>query len=451
MSEFLIRSQHVVADGKDFPGAIRISGEKITAVLREGDALPHGIPIEDVGDAWVFPGLVDTHVHINEPGRTEWEGFATATRAAAAGGITSLVDMPLNSDPVTTNLDALRAKIDATKNQLAVDVGFHAGLVPGNRDDLEALIDAGVCGAKAFMVYSGIPEFPAAKRADLEAGMRLLAAHGLPLLAHAELDGPVALPEGSPQSYARYLASRPSSWEVDAIAMLLELVASTGCHVHIVHLATADALPMLAAARAKGLPVSVETCPHYLHLCAEDIPDGATAFKCAPPIRESTHREALWNALREGQIDMVASDHSPCPPAMKDPEGGDFFKAWGGIASLQFGLPLMITECRSRGIPLARIADWMSAFPATLGGLAATKGAIRPGADADLVVIDPERTFDINGDIIRHRHKVTPYRGETLYGVVQKTYLRGHEVYREQASLDARYGRCLFRDTGVIS
>jgi allantoinase len=422
---------------------VRIEDGKIAEVIQAGRAIP-GITVDDAGDGWVFPGLVDSHVHINEPGRTEWEGFVTATRAAAAGGITTLVDMPLNSDPVTTTSAALREKLAAAEGKLAVDVGFHAGLIPGNADQLEAIIAGGVCGVKAFMVYSGIPEFPAATKRDLEAAMPVLARHGIPLLAHAELDGPVVLPDGPGSSYRRYLASRPSSWEVDAIKLLIELSESTGAHVHVVHLATADALPLLASARARGVPVTVESCPHYLHFCAEQIPDGAPAYKCAPPIRERAHREALWDALDRGEMDMVVSDHSPCPPEMKDLKGGDYFKSWGGIASLQLGLPIIITECRRRDISYERIAEWMCAAPAKLAGLS-QKGVIQPGADADLVIVNPEQSFTVNPEQLYHRHKVTPYAHETLYGVVQKTYLRGRAVFDSQNKLSDFHGEILRR------
>lgn len=443
MSAFLIKGHHIVTPEGVMDGYVRIEGGKIAAVLGTGDALP-GIPVHDCGGAWIFPGLVDTHVHINEPGRTEWEGFVTATRAAAAGGITTLIDMPLNSDPVTTNPDAFRQKLDAAEGKLAVDVGFHAGLIPGNADQLEELIAMGVCGVKAFMVYSGIPEFPAATRADLEQAMRMLVRYDMPLLAHAELDGPVELPAGSGSSYRRYLASRPSAWEVDAIKLLIELSEKTGGRVHVVHLATADALPMIAAARAGSGRVTVESCPHYLHFCAEQIPDGATSYKCAPPIRERAHRERLWESLDRGEIDMVVSDHSPCPPELKDLRGGDFFKAWGGISSLQIGLSVMITECRRRDLPLACLAEWMSAAPARLAGLT-QKGGICAGADADLVVVDPEKSFVVRPEALRHRHRVTPYANETLYGMVQKTYLRGRVVFDIQQENEHFHGQILRR------
>lgn len=441
---FLLRSRRLVLPGETVAGCLHVADGRIAAVYRDGQAMP-GLPVHDTGDAWVFPGLVDPHVHINEPGRTEWEGFATATASAAAGGVTTLVDMPLNSDPVTTTADAFRQKQAATRGKLRVDVGFHGGVVPGNRDDLEGLIREGVLGIKAFMVYSGIPEFLNVTEKEIAEALPILQRHGIPLLAHAEVDGPVELEGTDRRSYRRYLASRPSQWETDAIAILIALCRKTRCHVHVVHLATAEALPMIAAARAEGLPLTVETCPHYLHFEAERIPDGDTRFKCAPPIREARHREALWKALADGVIDFIATDHSPCPPTMKALEEGDFVKAWGGISSLQLSLPVIITECRRRGLPLDRIGEWMAAAPARLVGLYPRKGAIIPGADADLVVVDPEKPFTVSGQALRHRHKVTPYDHETLYGTVQTTYLRGRAVYDINSVDDPVSGRVLVR------
>lgn len=383
----------------------------------------------EAGERVVSPGLVDCHVHVNEPGRTEWEGFVTATRAAAAGGVTTLVDMPLNCLPVTTSAAALEHKLAACAGELFVDVGFWGGVVPGNANELAGLARAGALGCKAFLVHSGIDEFPNVTRADLTVAMPLLREQGLPLLAHAELDLGAEVSEPDPRSYRGYLQSRPPAWEDAAIALLIELCRETGCAVHIVHLSSAGSLPALRAARAEGLPISVETCPHYLCLEAESIPDGATHFKCAPPIRERRNREALWEALFEGVIDFVITDHSPCTPELKLRDRGDFHAAWGGIASLQLGLPAIWTEAARRGASVEQLARWLSSGPARLAGLARRKGRLAAGFDADLVIWDPDAEFAVEPERLLFRHKVSPYLGQRLRGRVDQTLLRGELVY----------------------
>ena len=383
----------------------------------------------DAGDNIVMPGLVDTHVHVNEPGRTNWEGFETGTRAAAAGGITTILDMPLNSVPATTTVKALEAKRAAARGKTAVNVEFIGGVVPGNTGELEGLRDTGVRAFKCFLSPSGVDEFPHVTARDLSKVFPVLARLGLPLMVHAE-DPARLLSGASSSSYSDYLASRPVEAEHSAIELLVGLMSRSRTPVHIVHLSSATSLAILRAAKARGLPLTVETCPHYLTFSAEEIPDGATEYKCAPPIRSGAEREALWQALIAGEIDLVASDHSPCPPNMKRTHG-DFFSAWGGIASLQLSLSAVWTGARSRGVPPERLAHWMSAAPARLAGLGAKKGAIAEGYDADIVVWDPDARFVVDPAKLFHRHPVTPYAGRELYGVVRATYVGGRLVFGE--------------------
>jgi allantoinase len=386
--------------------------------------------VVDAGDHVVMPGVVDTHVHVNEPGRTDWEGFETATRAAAAGGVTTIVDMPLNSIPATTTVDALHEKVTAARGKCAVDVGFWGGVVPENGAELEPLLDAGVLGFKAFLVPSGVPEFEAIGDEELGRAMETLAPRDAVLLVHAE-DGPsLATIQGRPrQPYSEYLASRPPKCEERAIARVIGLSQTTGCRVHVVHLASGTALDGIRDAKRRGTPLTVETCPHYLLFAAEEIDDGDTTCKCAPPIRGTDHRDALWNGLADGTIDLVASDHSPCPPDLKQIESGNFVTAWGGIASLQLSLAGVWTTARGRGFDVEDIARWMCDRPAQLAGLESRKGAIAVGRDGDLVIWDPDQVFEVDAEKLHHRHPLTPYQGRTLYGRVEQTFLRGQSVY----------------------
>lgn len=434
--DFALKSRRVVLPDGVREAAVAVRGEVIAAVLDpaalRSDVHDHAQVI-DLGDDVLLPGLVDTHAHINEPGRTEWEGFVTATRACAAGGITTLVDMPLNSIPVTTSVAALDEKRRSAEGRVAVDLGFWGGVIPGNERDLEPLAAAGALGFKCFLAHSGIDDFPMTLPADLRRAMPILAALGAPLLVHAEIEGPVAAPLGDPRRYLSYLVSRPPSWEIDAVRTMASLCREYGGPVHIVHLSAEGALAEALAVRAEGLPFSIETCPHYLLLAAEEIPDGHTEYKCAPPIRERENRERLWQALAGGAIDLVVSDHSPCTPALKLPEQGDFLRAWGGIASLQLGLPLIWTEASRRGFGLRDIARWMCEAPARLAGLAHRKGRIAPGLDADLVVWDPDAALTVEASRLQHRHPVTPYLGRALRGEVKATYLRGRKIHEAGA------------------
>jgi len=396
-----------------------------------------GAALVDTGDLLVMPGIVDTHVHVNEPGRTNWEGFESATRAAAAGGVTTLLDMPLNSIPATTTVKSLEVKRAAAAGKAAVNVEFIGGVVPGNTGELEGLRDAGVLAFKCFLSPSGVEEFPHVTERDLSKAFPVLARLGLPLMVHAE-DPALLLAAGSSTSYADYLASRPVQAEHSAIELLVGLMSRCPTPVHIVHLSSATSLDLVRAARKRGLPLTVETCPHYLTFAAEEIPAGATEYKCAPPIRSAEERDALWKAVLAGDIDLIASDHSPCPPNMKRTHG-DFFSAWGGIASLQLSLSAVWTGARARGCEPGRIAEWMSAAPARLAGLHGRKGALAEGFDADIVAWDPEATFAVDPARLFHRHPVTPYAGRDLYGVVRATYVGGRQVFGDDPRTSTRH------------
>jgi allantoinase len=426
-------SRRVVAGGGVRPAAILVEGEQIRAVVPL-DQVPSDFVAHNFGDAAILPGLVDSHVHINEPGRTEWEGFGTATRAAAAGGYTLLVDMPLNSLPATTTVAALEAKREAARGRCRVDWAAWGGIVRDNESDTETLAAAGVLGFKCFLIHPGIDGFTMVTGEDLRRALPHVARTGLPLLVHAELAGPVdaateRLADADWKSYATYLQSRPDEAELSAIAMMLSLCRQYNFHLHIVHLSSSQALPLLRTARSEGLVVSVETCPHYLHLAAEEIANGFTMCKCAPPIRSRDNREALWQGLKEGTIDLVATDHSPCPPEMKGIAEGNFKTAWGGISSLSVALPLMWTEARQRGFTLVDIARWMAEGPARLAACHPRKGRLAAGYDADLVVFDPDAEFQVTPERLHYRHPMSPYLGETLRGVVRATYLRGRPAF----------------------
>ena len=444
----VLRSQRVVVEGQIRPASIHVRGGRIAKIGAFED-VPG--PAVEFGNQVLMAGVVDAHVHVNEPGRTEWEGFDTATRSAAAGGVTTLVDMPLNSIPATTSKAGLDAKLAALDGKCSVDVGLWGGAVPGNEGQLRGLVDAGVLGFKCFLVDSGVPEFPPLAEDGLALAMQVLAECNVPLLVHAELPGPLeaalrSLPppdKTNVRSYLRYLRSRPPEAEDEAIALLVKLLAHTRARTHVVHLSSANGVELVRRAKEGGLPLSAETTPHYLRLEAEAVPDGATAFKCAPPIREHANRERLWKGLTDGIIDYVVTDHSPCTPELKRLDLGDFEAAWGGIASLQLGLAVVWTEARARGVALPMLATWLCEAPARLAGLT-KKGHLREGYDADVIAWDPDASFTVTKERLLHRHHVTPYEGQTLFGAVTATYLRGTRIF-DGTSVTKAHGRFIHK------
>lgn len=426
-----ISSSRVLIDGVLREAAVVVDNGVIVDI---SDRTPDG---DDHGDLVVMPALVDTHVHVNEPGRTEWEGFATATNAAAWGGTAVIVDMPLNSHPPTVDVAALDAKRTAAAANAAVDIGFWGGLIPGNAGHIDALAAEGVYGFKAFLSPSGIAEFPPIPMEDLPGALQATGRNGVPLIVHAESPSALASAPPAGPDYASYLASRPPAAEVEAIAALIAAVEATGSPAHVLHLSAADALPLLVAARGRGLPITVETCPHYLALCSEEATDDC-AWKCAPPIRDDANRDALWDALAAGSIDMVVSDHSPCPADMKE---GGFDTAWGGISSIELRLPAVWTEARSRGHSIAEVVEWLCAAPARLIGL--ESGSIAIGSRADLVVWDPDTAFTVTAESLHQRHAQTPYLGREMFGVVHSTYVRGKMVVGPGVDTNRRLGQLL--------
>nr|WP_286169061.1 allantoinase AllB [Actinospica acidiphila] len=437
-----MRSTRVVTPEGTRAASVAVADGLVTAVLPHDAPVPDGARLEDLGDDVLLPGLVDTHVHVNDPGRTEWEGFWTATRAAAAGGITTLVDMPLNSLPPTTTVDHLRVKRKTAADKAHIDVGFWGGALPDNVADLRPLHEAGVFGFKAFLSPSGVDEFPHLDDDHLARALREIASFDGLLIVHAEDPQQLA---GAPQRggprYADFLASRPRRAEDTAVARLLEQARRFDARVHVLHLSSADALPLLAEAKADGVRVTVETCPHYLTLTAEEVPDGASEFKCCPPIREAANQDLLWQALADGTVDCVVTDHSPSTADLKT---DDFATAWGGISGLQLSLPAVWTEARRRGHTLEDVVRWTATHTARLAGLEARKGAIAPGHDADFAVLAPDETFTVDPAALQHRNRVTAYAGRTLHGVVRSTWLRGERVLAD-GEFTAPKGRLLTR------
>ncbi|WP_430297965.1 allantoinase AllB [Sinomonas sp. B1-1] len=426
--DLVIRGQRVLTTAGVAPREVGITDGRIVALEPLGNGLTGRETIELAEDETLIPGLVDTHVHVNEPGRTEWEGFASATKAAAAGGVTTIIDMPLNSIPPTVNVNALQVKRAAAETQSFVDVGFWGGAIPGNTGDLRALHDEGVFGFKCFLLHSGVDEFPHLEVDELEKDLTEIASFDGLMIVHAEDSRAIdRAPNPEGDVYESFLHSRPRGAENVAIAEVIERARWTGARAHILHLSSSDALAMIASAKRDGVKLTVETCPHYLTLLAEEIPNGATAFKCCPPIREASNRELLWQGLEDGTIDCIVSDHSPSTVDLKDLENGDFGVAWGGVASLQLGLSIIWTEARRRGIALEQVVRWMGEKPAELARLQ-RKGVLAPGYDADLAVFAADETFIVDADRLHHKNHITPYQGKALSGVVRRTFVRGTEV-----------------------
>ena len=426
--DLVIRGQRILTTAGIAPREVGVRGGKIVALEPLGNGLSGREVVELADDETLIPGLVDTHVHVNEPGRTEWEGFASATRAAAAGGVTTIIDMPLNSIPPTTTVEGLKLKREVAEDQAFVDVGFWGGAVPGNKADLRPLHDEGVFGFKCFLLHSGVDEFPHLEADEMEEDMRELKSFDSLMIVHAEDSHAIDhAPHPGGDKYATFLASRPRGAENKAIAEVIERARWTGARAHILHLSSSDALAMIASAKRDGVKITVETCPHYLTLLAEEIPNGATAFKCCPPIREASNRELLWQGLLDGTIDCIVSDHSPSTVDLKDVENGDFGVAWGGVASLQLGLSLIWTEAKRRGIKLTQVLEWMAAKPAALAGLS-NKGKIALGYDADFAIFEPESAQVVDVHKLHHKNPISPYDGRALAGVVTSTWLRGKKI-----------------------
>jgi allantoinase len=450
--KIIIRGRRVVLPEGVRAASVHVGDGRIVKVADFND-VPRGCELIEADDsAVVMPGLVDTHVHVNEPGRSGWEGFATATRAAAAGGTTTIVEMPLNSIPATTTRESFETKLAAAAGKCAVDVAFWGGVVPGNARELARMTAAGIVGFKCFLVDSGVAEFPRVTEADLRAALPELVRLDAVLIVHAELPQPIddatareAEAQDDPRKYATFLRTRPRVAEDAAVELLIRLSRETGARVHIVHHSSADALPALREARRAGVNITAETCPHYLAFASEEIADGATEFKCCPPVRERENRERLWSALGENLIGMIVSDHSPCPPEMKRRESGNFLEAWGGISSLELRLAVVWTEAQRRGHTIERLTEWLAAAPARLARLDARKGAIRVGCDADFVLWRPAESFRVEPAKLQHRHKLCPYAGRELLGVVEATFLRGAKIFARGEFVAEPRGKFLLR------
>jgi len=441
--DLVIRSQQVITDIGGRPAAVCVKDGKIVKIAGFSDIVKAKQDLTITGA--LIPGLVDSHVHINEPGRTEWEGFESATKAAAAGGITTVIDMPLNSIPPTVNVESLAIKKAAAKGKCSIDVGFWGGSIPGNVKDLEPLLKEGVFGFKCFLLHSGVDEFPASSLDDLSAALEVLAKNDALMIVHAE--DSIAIERStkpSSRSYAEFLASRPKGAENVAIAQLIEEARRSQAKVHVLHLSSGDSLSLIRSAKADGVKITAETCPHYLALTSEEIVDGATHYKCCPPIREQRNQDELWQGLEAGIIDQIVSDHSPCTEDLKIFDIGDFQRAWGGISSLQLGISIIWTQALARGITLWQLTKWMAEKPAQLAGLA-HKGAIAVGMDADFAEFDTEKEFRVEPKELFHKNQFTPYQGKFLKGKVKQTWLGGELIYKDGAMINSPQGKFLIR------
>ncbi|OWF41243.1 allantoinase, mitochondrial-like [Mizuhopecten yessoensis] len=446
------RGNRVVLDGTVEKACIVVEHGKIVDILKGEAAYDINkddfCMVVDAGNDVIMPGVVDSHVHVNEPGRTMWEGYWTATEAAAVGGTTTIVDMPLNCIPSTTSCSAFATKLEYAQNKCFVDVGFWGGIVPNNQDELRPMLNAGVLGFKCFLIHSGVDDFPAVTRSDLEVAMEILQDTDAVILFHAEMDCSCGSPTaGEPKEYQTFLDSRPDVMEIEAIKLVCELCLKYRVKCHIVHLSSATALPLIVEAKRQGAPLTVETCHHYLSLEAENVPGGATQYKCCPPIRSKHNQEALWEGIQSGHIDMVVSDHSPCTPDLKELATGDFTTAWGGIASVQFGLSLFWTSCQKYDLTLHDVVRLLCCNTAQLAGLGHRKGAIQTGYDADFVIWDPQASYQVTIGMIRHKNKLTPYEGRQLQGVVKTTVVGGATVYDNNATVRSPRGNMLLRHT----
>ena len=446
MTEFLIHSKRCFIDNQFIEATLHIKDEKIYQIFN-GTHSKENTPILDYNNLIVMPGIIDAHVHINEPGRTNWEGFDTATKAAAIGGITTLIEMPLNANPVTTTVNAFKLKKKASTNKLHVNCGFYGGIIPTNSNDIEDLIRAGVFGIKGFLTHSGIEEFPNVTKQHLEEIAPILKKYDIPLLLHCELSDNDVPKVNNPKSYIEYLHSRPQLWETNAIDLALEIQKKFDIKVHIVHLSASEGLERIKKRKQITHKLTVETCPHYLYFNAEDIPDASPIYKCAPPIREKQNNDLLWKAVLNDDFNFLSSDHSPAPPERKQLEEGDFFNAWGGISGLQFTLSLLYSEGKKRGLPLEKLIPLLTENPALFLGLEQQKGKLKEGFDADITIWDDKETFTITEKTIQHKHKATPYLNETLFGKVIHTFVNGVQVVENSKLKELNAGKLLLKKT----